>query len=222
MADTLSARDREFLRKRFEMTRFRGVPRYIFAWLHELAGAYPELEPIAGRGTATHAMEYREGSLRMLPEFDRLAKRSEGRRARFVAWILVFQTKADFHGNLCLLDWKERTLLRFEPRGTSTTLPGMDRALHQLGARWGCLYTSPAQYQAMCGPQCVEVLNVDRDSAFLPESGPCVIWDLLFLHIKLEYPELTCAQIAAVLRGHAPIATALIEAYGHFITRRVD
>lgn len=204
------------LRKRFQDTAFRGIPSHICNWLTQLQMTYPHLLHALVDETHPnhHTMEYRHGKLLRIPDVDAaLSKATQ----RFVAWVIVFQTAEDFHGNLIFADMQAKTLWRFEPRGTVTNDPQMNHTLTSFAKQFGLLYQEPGCYQDEIGPQSVEVRNVNGVRAYLPKSGPCVIWALLFLHIKLEYPDMSVAEIHDCMMRHSPIVTQLIQAYGHLI-----
>ena len=219
----------------FRPTEFRGDPAQCAVALRWLSSEFPSLLstpdvalPLARQGE--HHMCIEDGPetrLVTVPGFEDAVRRC-ARRTRFTVWVIAFRDKrGEVHGNALLFDRRGGGCLsRFEPRGAIAvgyTHTDVDKWLIPWAhAHLRAAYASPLVFQPAIGPQAQEIQQAPCRDA-LPEAGPCVVWSLLFLHLRTLFPRLAIRTIARMMCDMPVSATVLAQAYAahlHKLTAR--
>ena len=223
------------LHREFAESEFRGTSRFAWAWIAKLEDMFPD------RMCAPFRCQPRHHAMWVEPDYDgtmrvdatpRLLDRVRNEcftgdsKKQFTGWVVVFRSgKGEVHGNGMLYDRFNEVLVRFEPRGKGTSgydAPALDRAIYDwLAVEFpGSMYVAPDAFQRPVGPQTKEVLHAVHGRHSLPSHGPCVIWSLMFMHLKIQHPHMGYDQIADAL-GDYGLVTSLAMMYGHIIANEM-
>lgn len=127
-----------------------------------------------------------------------------------IYFIIYFARGKSSHANVLLYDYADRSVTRYEPHGSRDTIKWnkeVDAQLRTWVRKNSSLFTTyhpPSSYCPLVGPQSLEHLqtslatvvgNVFGKTVRMEVGGFCSIFAVLFLHYRLDHPELTMEEL---------------------------